>query len=270
MEVKINGQKIDITFENEKTIGEVMAGVENWLSSSGHRLSGVSIDGEEAGASLLEEIFAKEIDSIKTLDISTLSLPELMIISLFNLLEDIEEYKKLEFEDRKTFLENWKESPQALFAFEQMPDLFAAYTETFSVNGLSPQALHSITEERLREVKSPADEFKNLKPLLDETCSRLVDLPLDIQTGKDAQAAQTIQIFSGIAEKIFRIIGQLNIQGYIEAPLELINGFSSTVKELLQAYEAHDTVLIGDLAEYEMAPRIAELYEAVIKEQNDF
>lgn len=265
MEIKINGQTLDITLDKEKTVGEVMAGLENSFSEYGHRLSGVLIDGEEAGVSSLEKIFAKEIDSIKTLDITTLSLPELTIMSFINLLEDIEDYKKLEFDERKIFLDNWKESPEALFAAEQSPDIFAAYKETFSANGLSPDALYSITEERLREVENPTDEFKNLKPLLDEVCTRLVDLPLDIQTGKDAQAAQTIQIFSGIAEKIFRITRQLDLQGYIEVPLELINGFSSSVKELLQAYESNDTVLIGDLAEYEMAPRIIELYDSILK-----
>jgi len=105
---------------------------------------------------------------------------------------------------------------------------------------------------------------------VEEICSRLVDFPLDIQTGKDARAAQSITIFSGITEKIFRILGQLNNQGYLsqaddEKPLNLIiSEFGSIVRELLEAYEKNDSVLVGDLAEYEAAPRLQELYNSII------
>jgi len=126
--------------------------------------------------------------------------------------------------------------------------------------------LRSITEERLREIQTPVDEFSNLRPLLEETCARLTDLPLDIQTGKDARVSQTIQIFIGITEKIFRVYRQLEIQGYIPKSAaeknltQQINDFNGAVKELLLAYERNDTVLIGDLAEYEIAPRLQKIY----------
>jgi hypothetical protein len=36
--------------------------------------------------------------------------------------------------------------------------------------------------------------------------------------------------------------------------------FAGVLKEFLSAYETRDSVLIGDLAEYEVSPRLAELY----------
>jgi hypothetical protein len=266
MEIKINGKSADITIDNEKTVAQVMSGIEQWLSGSGHRLSGLIIDGKTADLSSLENIFAKEIDAVKTLDILTMSVTDLAAMSLVNLLADIDEFERLPFDGRNNFFTAWKERPQALFILEQMPDFFSFFENTFLKGAFGVQALRSITEERLREIQTPVDEFSNLRPLLEETCVRLTDLPLDIQTGKDARASQTIQIFSGITEKIFRVYRQLEIQGYIPksaAEKNLtgqINDFNGAVKELLLAYEKNDTVLVGDLAEYEIAPRLQKIY----------
>jgi len=273
MEIRINGRTADITIDNEKTIAQVMAGIEQWLSGSGHRLSGLAVDGQAADLSSLEYIFAKEIDAVNTLDISTMPITELGVMSIVNLLADIDEFDALPFDGRNSFFTNWKEKPQAVFILEQMPDLYSFFENTFLNGAFSSQTLRSITEERLREIQTPVDEFSNLRPLLEETCARLTDLPLDIQTGKDARAAQTIQIFSGVTEKIFRIYRQLEIQGYITKEAsqknltQQINDFNGAVKELLLAYERNDTVLIGDLAEYEIAPRLLKLYNTAAGEK---
>jgi len=105
-----------------------------------------------------------------------------------------------------------------------------------------------------------------------EICARLEDLPLDIQTGKDARAAETVNTFSNIAEKVFRIIGILKLEGFPVGEITVgsmpiaayITEFGSALRELLTAYEQHDTVLVGDLAEYEMAPRLRGLHSAVL------
>jgi hypothetical protein len=41
----------------------------------------------------------------------------------------------------------------------------------------------------------------------------------------------------------------LNLKDYIDE-------FSTALKELASAYENNDTVLVGDLAEYELSPRL--------------
>jgi hypothetical protein len=150
-----------------------------------------------------------------------------------------------------------------------MQDLFNVYVNLFSDSGINSRDVFSMTEERLREVKEPFAEISNIAPMLEETCSRLENLALDIQTGKDSRAAQTLQLFSGFAEKIFRIIKQLEIQGYFsdkgEKPFTAVIGeFGNLIKELLEAYEKHDTILVGDLAEYEAAPKLKELYSVIM------
>jgi hypothetical protein len=42
-----------------------------------------------------------------------------------------------------------------------------------------------------------------------------------------------------------------------------VEEFNSTLKELFSAYENRDTVLVGDIAEYELAPRLLKLFSAM-------
>lgn len=264
MEIKINGKPADIKPESEKTIGEILSALEQWLTSSGHRLSGIAIDGQMADSGSVEEYFSRDIDTIDTLDLYTSTLSELCVQSLLRIHGDIEEYENLDYSDKRAFCANWERSPQAHFAAEQMPDFYALCAQVFAGAGATVQMLRDITEERLREIENPVDEFTNLQTLVNETCARLIDLPLDIQTGKDRKAAQTIQIFSGITEKIFRIFKILTFQGFSsESIADIISEFDASVKELLAAYERHDTVLVGDIAEYEMAPKLQKLYDAI-------
>lgn len=263
MEIRIDGKTADVTLEEEKNIGQVVASLEQWLSNSAHRLSGLLVDGKEISSSSLEKVFSMDIDSINTLDIKTSSVADLTAECLSNILDDINNFQTLKHEDKNKFIENWKQSPQANFTLESMPDLFNVLVGAFSGTGFNLNSAFSITEERLREVKEPLEELNKVKPLLDETCGRLTDLSLDVQTGKDARAAQTIQLFSGITEKMLRLTNQLDLQGYLkDKPFtQIVNELGNIIKELLDAYTRHDTVLVGDLAEYEACPKLKELYD---------
>jgi hypothetical protein len=271
MEITINGHAADIALDNEKTVGEIMAGLEQWLANTGQRLSGFSINNTPVASSSFEEIFKKDIASVKVLDIKTISLSELFLESLLNLHTDIEEFENMKFDEKQKFLSIWKERPQALFSLDQMPDLYNIFVNLFSGGDINKTIVFSVIEERLREVNEPLQELSNLRTLMDETCTKLTDLALDIQTGKDAQAAKTIQVFSGLSEKMLRIVKQLDIQGILsqekgekDAFSVIINEFGKIIKELLEAYEKHDTVLVGDIAEYEASPKLRELYSAII------
>jgi len=271
MEIRINDKKLDAKPDNEKTVGDVLASLEQWLENSGHRLSGISIDGQNINVSMIEEIFSREIDTIEYLDLYTNVVAELAATSLINLLEDIKEYESLNFEEKTNFFDKWKESASAAFISSEMADLFSLCSNTFSGGDISSSDLFSITEERLREVKNPSEEFAKIEPLVNEICERLVNFPLDIQTGKDRIASQTIQVFSGVTEKIFRTFKQLDSQGLLEQtdnkkPLtQQFTSFGKLLREFLEAYEKNDFVLVGDIAEYETSPKLKEFYSSIQK-----
>ena len=97
------------------------------------------------------------------------------------------------------------------------------------------------------------------------------ELPLDIQTGKDQRASETIQYFSSVGEKLFRIFFILKSEG-LSLETFVIDGlsvrtfmeeFNAALAELSAAYENRDTVLVGDLSEYELAPRLLKFFSAL-------
>jgi hypothetical protein len=271
MTITINGQPADIILEAEKTVGQVLAGLDQWLNGSGHRLSGVTIDGETAGSGSLTGIFSRELDHIKTLDIHTCAVMELMAEALINLRRDAEEYEQAGFEGKKELYKRWQKSPEALFLTDQIPEIYEWADKSFAGEGVSPGELLNLVEERIRELQDPAGELNKAEPLIQAIVRRLEDLPLDIQTGKDGRAVETVHLFSNIAEKIFRLFNLMKAEGYDVASLtvenipvsDYINEFGTALKELLAAYETRDAVLVGDLAEYELAPRFSNLYTAI-------
>jgi hypothetical protein len=164
MKVLFDGREADITFEDEKTLGDVLKAVECWAESGGMSIYALRLDGEQIDAPGLEEVFPRSIDSVSTLDIH----------------------------------------------FDRL---------------LRPELN------------------------LEELAQRLEDLPLDIQLGNDAEAAQTISRFSAAAEQLIRLF-------QAKGETETLDDFTGVLKQLLDASAEGDMVLLGDLAEYEIAPRI--------------
>jgi len=270
MIIKINGKPLDYTLSNEKTLIEIVAGLEQWLSNSGHRMSELSVDGKDVNASMVEEIFKKDIKTVKCIEVRTNTIAELTTACIINLKRDIDEYDKLNFDEKAKFFADWKESSQAQFISEEMHELYIYFTDAFSAGKISVQTLRAITDEIQREVTEPIKELEKLEPILNEICEKLINLPLNIQTGKDLLAATTIEIFSSLTEKIIRIFSQLNNQGYlaeIEKSKKIAQDFCdfrNILTQLLEAYEKHDTIIIGDLAEYEASPKLKEIYFAIL------
>jgi len=272
MKIRINGTDADIRPETEKTVGEILSALEVWLEGTGHRLSGLGIDGTAMTTDSMGTCFGRDIDTVDILDIYTSSISELFAECLLHVLETINAYEAADFEEKGPLAIMWKESPAAKMLAEQNPGLSEWVTKTFSGEGSSPQALRTVIEERLRELREPTGEMERTTVLVADICARLEELPLDIQTGKDVRAAETISIFSGIAEKVFRIYSILRNTGFPVGEIKVgdlpINDFMAefhtSLKELLSAYEQHDTVLVGDIAEYEMAPRLRGMHAAVL------
>jgi hypothetical protein len=281
MEISINGEKGGITLEQEKTAGEVLSGLENWLRNSGHRLSGIKINGELVKAASLEDVFERDLGDIETMDILTSSWAELAVDALTALIRDLRDFEESEFQDRSRFAAEWIESPSSRFLSEEIPEIHAWASFAFSGQGYSPSELKLIAEERIRELEDPRAELEKIGKLVEELEKRLEDLPLDFQTGKDRQAAETIQIFSAAAEtiqifsaaaeKIMRIYAILKAEGYDllsrrvedKTLTEYLEEFNTALRELLAAYEGKDAVLAGDIAEYELAPRLTRLFAGI-------
>jgi hypothetical protein len=271
MNITIDGKQADITIEDERTVGEVLAGLESWLKGSGYRISGLELDGKTAGPDSLDLFFNRELGAVKTMNIRTSSWAEHAAQSLAALRGFLGGLEESAFQERGGLAREWEAGPEARFIGAEFPDLHLMAEKTFAGEGLSPGELGRLVEERLRELGAPREEFEALESGVEAMALRLRDLPLDIQTGKDSRASETLRLFSALAEKIFRLFNLLRIGGFFPENLtvdgspvrEFIGEFGSALKELVQAYEGRDTVLVGDLAEYELAPRLLRFYASL-------
>ncbi|MDR2535794.1 MAG: hypothetical protein LBD29_07165 [Treponema sp.] len=271
MDISINEQPADIVLESEKTVGDLLSGIEEWLQGSANRISGLRIDGHTINAVSLPEVCEQDLQNITSIDITVSSWQDLALEALVNIREDLKIYETGSFEEQRHIKDSWEASVTAHFLAEQIPDIFVLAHKTILGEGLAPGDMTRIIDERIRELIDPFAELKNISALISDVAVRLEDIPLDIQTGKDSKVAETVQFFSHIVDKLFRLVRFLRLQGYVVDTISVdtlpfnsfIDAFSAILKELLTAYEAQDAVLVGDLAEYELAPRLLKLYSAI-------
>lgn len=115
--------------------------------------------------------------------------------------------------------------------------------------------------QRLRDL---GGRFSAFVPLLRE-------IPVQLQTGKDLQVLETIHQFSSDLHNLYQLLPLLDITrvqngepGTEPPDLASYPGeLAPILADLLAALEAKDTVMVGDLAEYELAPRIEKLGTAL-------
>ncbi|MDR0383549.1 MAG: hypothetical protein LBH50_06135 [Spirochaetaceae bacterium] len=261
----IDGAAADIKIENEKTLGDALSGLEKWAGESGFCLSGVTVDGVRAGADDMDALFNREIRDITTLGIDTAPFAAMYADALSALSAALRSWDRAG-DDRNEAESQWRGSPAAAFIARYDKPLSDLLKGRFS-DEIAAEAA-GIVKDREAEAENPVAAFLSMEDGLNEYVSRLSDLPLDLQTGNDRRAAETIERFSGFTQKLFRLLPFLKY-AMIEKPCgnaELFDEFKSALKEFLAAYENKDMVLCGDLAEYEIAPRIKDIY-ATLKEK---
>ena len=131
--------------------------------------------------------------------------------------------------------------------------------------------LSSVFGERLAEFRLPVGEMRTAAALFDERASELADIPVLLQTGKEDRAMKVVLYFIEIFNKVIRIIPELRRSGIDTASIpvggaclpEFYGAFNGILRELTDAFEHKDAVLIGDLAEYEVLPRMLDFFAAM-------
>ena len=194
MVIKINGEELSYTLENEKSLGEVLGSIEEACCREHETIVQVAVDGKELTSHELDLLFKQPVDTDITVELSTFSGAEIRNY-MKSLTQELSDYAK---------------------DFEQIP----VYMQT----GKDVQALKllGVFSEKLNEL---------YRALL---LSDVTELPIDIQIeGKSVHEYQKEitallrDIVSSIEEKDIIQVGDL--AEYELAPLvkTLINGVSS-------------------------------------------
>jgi len=193
IEFFINGQKVDVQMEQEKTIGDVLVSFEKTCEENESAVIGIIIDGKQITADIYDE------------------------------------------EIQKTLGENTK------FEFT-------------IVNKISIKTEFNLLVEKFAELSKKMEQ-----------------VPADLQNGKNAQVSESIKSVADLINDFCHVatlstlfpddfksitINQMSIKDFFD-------DFSHILLDFEQALQNNDSVLIGDLSEYEICPRLSSISEAL-------
>ncbi len=286
MEVRVNDNPIDVRLENETNAREVLQQLDSWLLGEGFFISSVLVN--ETATTPSDTVFleACKVDEIHQINIVALPLDE-MAYERFSTLLNFFSYflHGVNSGEHKLISDLHKELPHILDSIdyilglrvgskpvsEALKNLFEEFTLTEN-DYFCPENLKAFLanlcfyiESRIREIANPLLELKSGISLIETQIPILEEIPLLLQTGKEREAMEKVIAFSEIHEKLTRIFSLLRDENREEifglsidgsSFMEFFKNLNLHFQELTEAMESEDTILIGDLLEYEIAPKI--------------
>ncbi|MDR1933277.1 MAG: hypothetical protein LBQ57_10720 [Spirochaetales bacterium] len=281
MKIFINGEALSFSLEKEKSLFDIYQALSGWAGTQGARITGLAVNGRDMDMSLSGEWGGIALDSVRTVEVRAIREENTRICGL----SVIREYliiltKALEADEERAVREILKEYPYIRTGLElHVKDIFAdtggrhfesdailleqrdsPFTSAEKQSILSyVRAVSLIVQDRLQEIEEPEKEAAAVARLLLAAKPGLENVPVLLQSGKDREAMQSILSYTELTLKAIRILAQ-RTEGR-EDSNDFCKDLNGILNELRDAFEARDSVLIGDLFEYEIAPRTDRLAE---------
>lgn len=297
MDIYLNGQRLDYDLETERTLGEVSAGVQAWLAGGDLCVSGLTVDGRPLPPGAAESDWGRiSVETVLRLDIAVTPISVSRLSALRATAEYLEVFiKALEGRDERLLGDlssgypAMVESVRTLISpqpgeplYERLlvldrhlagntPEGITAWPAGTAQEALDAAGgISAVVAEKIREWDDPRGALAGVRGSLERAIRDATDVSVLLQTGREREAMARVVTFTQLAQSLLAIVQRildgsgLPIPLVGEQTLEIYGAdLNRVLKELLEAIDAHDTVLIGDLLEYEVAPRILRLTAAV-------
>ncbi|PIE04723.1 MAG: hypothetical protein CSA76_02780 [Spirochaetales bacterium] len=277
MKISINGSPVDFTLEKEQTAEDILTGMSSWLEDRGMLVAGiqlngeaVSLDGAEWKKNMVESIDTMEFQVMDHREARASQLQTARdFFTLMNQAAASSDSTALEelaagYEDVKKLLPhllsegtvpadpNMLDSSLANAGFPPSGGKSCNFDSIASDTG----RMALILDARFQETASPQKTARSTVSTLVSIAENLEDVAVQLQTGKDKEAMKTIVVLSEMLQSLMRSLSWLPPS---DKSREIISDMNSVLYELEEALKASDTVLIGDLLEYEIKPQLLEL-----------
>ena len=274
----MNGEPVSFSLEKENSLAEIYTALSGWAGGQGASLAGFEVDGAAMDLSRSGDWGARPLDGVKKICIQAVATQKAeglgIIRDYFELFG-----KALESGNDETLRELLAEYPYIRRGLEvYIRDLFVpgevsgaeelvlALREKSSFSAEEKKALSSyvqaagrIASDRLSEVFDPGKQAAATARLLIAAKPTLENVPVLLQSGKDGEAMQNILSYTELALKAIRLLAGRNSSE--KSSGDFCREFNGILCELASAFEVRDSVLVGDLFEYEIAPRTDRLVE---------
>ncbi len=288
MRLTINGEDISYSLENEKTLGEIVHGIRAWLAAAGFVITGMRADDRDLLESPDSSWGRAGIDTVAVLGVTATHTGDMKIAHWrtvdrwLAMLEDevgrpptpavpakgspdpLEELleglpQTLAGLDANPFLPPGSEAGKrfaAAFAGHAAPAVRSWPPEERSEAVGLIQQLRRFVQARIDDAVHPRESLAKCAGLLRSTMPELKEVSLLLQTGRDKPAMDIVIRFTDIVQSLMDVLPFL-------APdperARLLSELTPVLRELVGAFGSRDSVLIGDLLEYEVAPRMEKI-----------
>ncbi len=179
-------------------------------------------------------------------------------------------------------LENEKTVGDILFAIEQDCAKNNATIIRICINGnqIEESDFDAAAKESLDTVKTISLEtmsendvlhfLQEIANSLPETIAQLLKIPVLLQSNKDAEVSNTVISFADTFKAMQKLVSFCGLfpQKFNNFTIDgqnlsvFFQDFTPVLQEFESSLETRDTVLTGDLAEYEIAPRLQAFVDA--------
>ncbi len=284
MVILINEQKVDFKLENEKKVEDIYNAIKIWLKESNHLIYSFVIDGKETDPEKKELWAEKKADTIEKIGITALTEKEYKLTGLLTVAEYINLLLKAVSNDSVNMIKELIEEYPSII--KNIPilingsqgELISGHLSQIIKNsGLLKEGLLVDTKgmflteiEKIselincaaREIEDPLQELTSTLDIITALIPRINEVSILLQTGKDQEAMGVIVKFSELLQKILRLISFFDTDNIIIDGNNFIKyseDLNLVLTELVDAFSINDSVLIGDLLEYEITPKLMDL-----------
>jgi hypothetical protein len=290
MIITINGNPVSFQLEQERTVGDVLMSIDSWLDGQGLIMTKVDVDGQCVSEDI-GPVNGKEIVSVGTLDIGAERVSRFRRQALSqssDWLDGIARWTAGSAEESVGALKTEGDliistnsgflNPEESSLLEFARTALSAASDTSEVGeraGLSSEIsrIAALLSERLAELDDPRGQVLKASRELNAERESFLNIPVYLQTGREKEAMSAVSRFTDLFSKTLRMIPALNESGIDTLSLKIgdqsstdfFNKLNETLIELMDAFSRKDTVLIGDLSEYEILPRLETMYSAFEK-----
>ncbi len=294
LKIFINLDEIDFIFENEKTLGDIYSSIESWLTPQGFSITEMNLSDKEYFITDKEEWESIPFSGQEEIHFTALTLPQLKAQNLKTLYEYTLMFQNslkegnLELMNELLHEYQYIEGSFEILLDDNSHSIRNHMQNLLSSNGFLPEGdrteqnvknvlegfimLGAVIQGRIEELEDPGKAGNETYETIQSLLPQMEEVSLMLQTGKDKEAMEIIIRFSELFQKLLRIYTNIPEEQIEQEQRKIlkreISEMSKVLKELAEAFSNEDSVLLGDLMEYEIMPRMEgfpRFFDSIIK-----
>ena len=282
MKIIYNGNNLDFQLGSESSLGEIMDNLSIFLAEQNQVLKSWTVDGQHSSRELnhlkLDTIGTLEITSIPAIEeeYQNLQLTADFFVLLRHailegnipVLEELSQeynslYQALDSVVGLSFHKGFYYFTQKIdqccenFRHQKNPEIFAPLPDLIQTFLLEMDSI-------ARGLGEPELFWSQMKELRGTIALRLMEVSVQLSTNKDKAALDTVLILINNLESTAYFLEmcrrfRLDFFQTVSGSVEILTAMNPFMKDITDAMERKDYILVGDLLEYEIAPLLERL-----------